>query len=80
MAQFIQEIANRQRTLQVDIQPKRFSRFCVEYDVTSRKRVRKLYFNPLDASDKKYSGVTFCGTCHYLFLYFDTVTFNVSSK
>ena len=64
----------------MDIQPKRFSRLCVEYDVTSRKRIRKLYFNPLDPSDKKCSGVTIGGTCHYLFLYFDTVTFNVSSK
>ena len=41
--------------------------------------MRKLYFNPLDASDKTCSGVTLCGTCHYLFLYFDTVTFNVIS-
>ena len=26
---------------------------CVEYDVTSRSRMSKLDFNPLDASDKK---------------------------
>ena len=34
----------------------------------------------IDASDKRCSGVALCGTCHYLFRYFDTVTFNVSSK
>ena len=34
-------------------EPKRYTRMCVEYDVTSRSRMSKLDLNPLDASDKK---------------------------
>ena len=36
-------------------EPKRYTRMCVEYDVTSRSRMSKLDLNPLNASYKKCS-------------------------